>query len=205
MPGRFQSGDFAVRRTATGYLAVLRVQGHEVSGHCTLSEAEHMLRHQAHVAGYDHDDIAGFSFKKLARGIGRIASKVAKIKALNTLIKAAKFLPPPVGTVAHVAGQALHVMQGMARGAPEARRAWEQTARVARRNPRDPRAVGMRLAMQAAGKPRWRSSAAADVIEEAGPVVPQGPAPTHASWMDANAQQLEAAARTEMHVQGEDD
>ena len=153
-----KNANLEVTRTRLGYQAVLRVQAADGSsigyvGYCSDAEARAMV-----LEGLP--DGVGFSFGKLARKIGKVASKVAKSRVFKTVIAAAKFLPPPISTVATVAGQAAKVIRGMSRGSKSARAAWETAAVRARRRPTSPTAVGMRLAMDAYGRPTFRRGGA---------------------------------------------
>lgn len=135
-------------RTADGYLAILRTaRGAEVGrGHCSLREA----------AAQYHEERGpqvGLSFAKLARGIGRLASKLAKSKALRMALAGASLLPPPIGSVAMGATAALTVISAVNNGSAKAAAVWRANAAKARANPHGPTAVAMRLAMVAVGRP----------------------------------------------------
>lgn len=136
-------------RTRTGYVAALRLQdGTEIGrGYCSTEE----------VIGYVSEkhgaEVGAFSFGKLARGIGALASKIARIKALRSALKFASNFPPPIGTVASGANAALRAIAGVRRGNPAAILAWREAAERAREEPNSPTAVAMRLAMKAAGRP----------------------------------------------------
>jgi len=165
------SGDLRVQRTRSGYIAVLRVQGedstgvvgtYELVGRCSYDEARAMMGERAGV---------GFSFAKLAKSIGKAASSIAKSKVFKTFISAAKFLPPPISSVASAADGAAKVLLAMRKkGDPAALAEWKRAAAVARANPSSPTAAGMRLAMDAAGPPVFRPTAAArsttDLVRE---------------------------------------
>lgn len=152
---RATSGDLRVMRTRTGYVAVLRVQGPDGSAvgfESYVSENE--VRQAMNAAGVDG---VGFSFAKLARSIGRAASSIAKSKVFKTFISAAKFLPPPISSVATAADGAAKVLLAMRKkGDPAALAEWKRAAAVARANPTSPTAAAMRLAMDAVGPPKMR-------------------------------------------------
>ena len=135
-------------RTRDGYLAILRTsRGHEVGrSHCTFADAA------AHYAESNGPNI-GLSFRDLARKVGKLASTLARSKALRTMLQGAAFLPPPIGTVALGAGKALEVIAAVNRGSAKAAAIWQANAEKARKNPHGPTAVAMRLAIVAVGKP----------------------------------------------------
>lgn len=150
------SGHLEVTRTASGYLAVLRVQGEDGSSvgfvsRCSDTEAGEALA-----------SVGAFSFAQLARSIGKAAKGIARSKVFKTFLSAAKFLPPPISSVAHAADGAVKTLAGMRRGDPAARKVWEAAAAKARAQPTSPIAAGMRLAMDAAGPPVFSRTAARD-------------------------------------------
>jgi len=136
-------------RTRDGYLAILRTRaGHEVGrAHCSMVDAA------AHYAESNGPNV-GLSFRDLARKVGKLASKLARSKALRTMLQGAAFLPPPIGTVALGANKALEVIAAVNRGSAKATAVWQANAEKARQNPHGPTAVAMRLAIVAIGKPR---------------------------------------------------
>jgi len=136
-------------RTRVGYVAALRMQdGSEIGrGECSINEAAGYLE-QLHGA-----EVGAFSFGGLARAVGRLASRIAKMKALRSALGAMAFLPPPVGTVAATANKAMRAIAAVKKGNPAAVAAWRAAAERARAAPHSPTAVAMRLAMQAAGRP----------------------------------------------------
>lgn len=138
-------GDLRVRRTRNGVLAVLRIQGVEVTGGCGYEEI-------ADAVGV-HDMEIGFSFRGIARGIARAATSVAKLRALQSIVRLAPSLPGPIGDVARMAGQAAKAIRGIRAGSRAALGAWNASRRIALANPQSPHAVAMRLAMDAAGRP----------------------------------------------------
>lgn len=148
-----------VQRTRNGYLAVLRTQrGREVGrGYCSNEEARGVLEERARVAGVQ----VGFSFKNFAKMIGRVAGRIAKSKALKSLLSVASMLPPPISTVASGANAAMRAIEGIRRGDPRAIAAWRDAADRAREDPQSPTAVAMRLAMKASGKPTAPAHASA--------------------------------------------
>ena len=154
---RATQGDLRVLRTRTGYVAVLRVQGPDGSAvgfESYVSDDE--VRRAMRAAGVDENAV-GFSFAKLARSIGRAASKIAKSKVFKTFISAAKWLPAPISTVAKAADGAAKVLLAMRKkGSPAALAEWKRAAAVASANPTSPTAAAMRLAMDAVGPPRMR-------------------------------------------------
>lgn len=151
-------------RTATGYVAALRTQdGREVGrGACSIDEAKGYVM-ERHGAG--PHEVGAFSFGKLAKSIGRFASKVAKMKAIKSFLGAASMLPPPIGTVAGAVGTALKVIAAIKKGNPAAVLAWQTAAAKATAAPNSPTAVAMRLAMKAAGRPELPAGAAVDVLD----------------------------------------
>lgn len=180
-----QGGELKVKRTSQGYLAVLRVQGpdgvgYEWTSHCGFDDAEHLLAEAGYLDALEGEDGVGFSFAGIARGIASAASSVAKSGVFRQFVSAAKVLPPPVGTVASVASQAANVLQGMRRGDPAALAAWQRAVPQASAAPNSATAVGMRLAMQALGRPvMGRPGAAA-------PAPAPRPAPAPAPAVDAS-------------------
>jgi len=142
-----------VTRTKLGYKAVLRIQGTDGSviglvGRCSDQEARTIL-YRAGGAG------VGFSFRHMAKKIKHTASRVARSRVFKGLMKVAKLMPPPVSTTAVAAEGAARVLHGMRGGSHAARRAWDEAAGRARLQPHGSTAVGMRLAMQAVGRPRF--------------------------------------------------
>jgi hypothetical protein len=145
--------DLHVERTRNGYLAVLRTQrGQEVGrGYCSDDEARGVLEERIRVGELPAE--IGFSFGNFARMIGRVAGRIAKSKALKSIMSVAAMLPPPISTVAKSADAALRAIDGIRRGNPRALAAWRRAAELAREEPNSTAAVAMRLAMKAAGRP----------------------------------------------------
>lgn len=167
-----REGTLEVKRTEHGVLAVLRIQGVELTAGCGYDEAAEM---GAAIGLWpEQEPGVGFSFAGIARAIRSAASSVAKLRVVQQLGKLATSLPGPVGDVARLAAKGVKAIQAMAHAAPPvaqaARRLWEQSAQVARRDPSSPVAVAMRLAMDAAGRPRMGAPATA-------PAAPQEPPP----------------------------
>lgn len=135
-------------RTRDGYCAILRThKGQEIGrGHCSLRDA------QAHYEEVNGPTV-GLSFRDLARKVGKLASKLAKSKALRMALMGASLLPPPVGSVAMGATAALTVISAVNKGSKKAAAVWRANAEKARENPHGPTAVAMRLAMVAVGRP----------------------------------------------------
>ena len=95
----------------------------------------------------------GLSFRDLARKVSKLASKLAKSKALRMALMGASLLPPPIGSVAMGATAALTVIAAVNKGSKKAAAVWQENAEKARENPNGPTAVAMRLAMVAIGRP----------------------------------------------------
>ena len=146
-----------VQRTRNGYLAVLRTQrGREVGrGYCSDEEARGVLEERARIEGVE----VGFSFGNFAKMVGRVAGRIAKMKALKSILRVAAMLPPPISTVAAGANAAMRAIDGIRRGNPRALEAWRDAAERARDEPNSTTAVSMRLAMKAAGRPTAPKSA----------------------------------------------
>jgi len=135
-------------RTRDGYCAVLRTaKDQEIGrGDCSILDA-HAHYHEA------GGPTVGFSFAAIAREVGRVASRVAKIRALQSALRLAGHLPPPIGTVAWGAQKALEVINAVNRGSAKAAAVWKANAALARAKPNSAAAVSMRLAVQAIGRP----------------------------------------------------
>jgi hypothetical protein len=136
-------------RTRDGYLAILRTsRGQEVGrAYCSMRDAA------AHYAESNGAQV-GLSFRDLARKVSRLASKLAKSKALRLALMGASLLPPPIGSVAMGATAALTVIAAVNKGSKKAAKVWQENAEKARENPNGPAAVAMRLAMVAIGRPK---------------------------------------------------
>lgn len=166
-------GTLEVKRTSQGVVAVLRIQGLELTAGCGYEEA--------HVMGVElglwpEESLGvGFSFAGIARAIKSAASSVAKLRVVQQLGKLATSLPGPVGDVARLAAKGVRAIQAMSRGSVVARQLWEQSAAVARRDPSSPVAVAMRLAMDAAGRPRMGAPRVAPTHESPPPRPPAPP------------------------------
>lgn len=195
----FRGGDIRVRKTAQGYLAVLRVSGPDGVGYtftsgCGYDEAAALSL----VASGDEALETGFSFAGIARSIGKAASAVARSRVFRTMTDAAAAIPGPVGDVGRMAKQAARAIQGMRNGDAAAAAAWRASAAVAREAPNSARAVAMRLAMQAEGRPAMGRAAPPPPPPPPAPPPPP-PAPGDAPSDNARPGQVpvESAAQSE--------
>lgn len=162
-------GDLRVLRTRSGYVAVLRVQG---SNGVAVGFEHRVSDDEARALVQQLPGVGAFSFAKLAKSIGRAASKIAKSKVFKTFISAAQFLPAPISSVAKAADGAAKVLLAMRKkGDRKALAEWRRAAAVATADPTSPIAAGMRLAMDAVGRPRLApppavTTAARDLVRE---------------------------------------
>jgi len=187
---------FRAQRTNSGYLVVARVAGVEV-GRAHVTDDEVLT-----AMGHDPNALAqvGFSFAAIAKSIKSAATKIGKLKVLGQLAQLATQLPPPVGTVATMARQAVDALHRMATTvgpvAQQARAAWDAAAAIARQNPQSPHAVALRLAMDTYGRPRM--APAAHPPESPAHTPPSPPEHVPVSIPASSAERAETA---ELHAQ----